>query len=109
MENSVICFVGTSGGEFSLTNSGCWTFGDVRYIASYTNAPVYLTNTVWRDGATILVDSGGFIYATNGPDLLTAAVLGFAVAVGVLGPIVVTRYLVRKFAGWSGMPLPGGE
>ena len=112
VQNAGNVFIGVPGSaiEFGITNAGTWSFSAISYVSGGTNAAVYFggTNITLRDGATILVDSGGLVEVVQAPDYWGAASMGFATAVAAIGPILLLRFTVGRFMAWARIPGSGG-
>lgn len=108
LQNGCTVFVEMAEGEeMGFTNVGTWSLPWAKSISVGTNAP-YDTSAL-RDGAYIVVDSGGAIAITNGPNSLHAGMLGLYSAWFVIGSIVLIRWFWRFTAGAAGLPLSGSE
>lgn len=98
IQNQSVTFVGTADGERALTNAGVWSFSGVTYVESGTNR--------WegslRDGGVILVDVGGYMTVTDGPDLVGMGLRGFVLAMVVIGVPMAIRWV------WSRTMMAGG-
>lgn len=95
IQNDSPVFVGqTNGVELTFTNSGSWVVTHVTGISAGTNATTELSGL--RDGAVITVDAGGLINVSNGPDITSAAMRGFAWGMGTLGVAIVITYAIIR-------------
>lgn len=94
-------YVGTADGEICLNAAGSWHLADCTYVAVGTNAAVQLGAV--RDGAIVLVDFGGAIRVTEGPDIEGSAVFGFGLAVSSIGLVLGIRWVFRRMLSAASM------
>jgi len=93
LQTATNVFVGVDGGELYLVAGG-WSLTNVSYVQVGTNSQVEVP--VLRDGAVVIVDSGGLVSMVDGPDLIGAGVQGFTLAMMTVGLVLGVRYAMRK-------------
>lgn len=94
-------FVGTPVGEFALTNAGAWHFGEVSYV-SYGVGGLSNLNSL-RDGAVVVVDVGGRVFYSNGPDLVGSVSYGFGLAILTVGMVMGLKWVFRRLLAAGGL------
>lgn len=100
--NQGMTFVGTSGGEFALTNPGVTFFQSVTYVQGGTNAQVDCSQL--RDGSRVTVDAGGLVSISESPDLVAAFLAGGVLALGTVGLLLALRAIYRWACRCGGIP-----
>lgn len=93
-------YVRADGVEQVFTNRGSWIVGSVTNM-SLDLHPSFDVNM--RPDGYIVVDSIGTVRLHNGPDLIEASRLGFTMAVGGLGLVLVIKWAVSFFQRSSGV------
>lgn len=93
LQLSTNTFAGLEGSELYLT-AGNWQLTNLVYVQVGTNTQVDVPTL--RDGAVVVVDSGGVVTYQDGPDLIGAGMQGFTLAIMTIGLWLGIRFAIKK-------------
>lgn len=99
--NSSVSFSVSTSTNTLLLPAGKWTIYGVTTFTPGTN-PAVTMPAVWQD-AVVVIDSASHYCLFPGSDLPGAANYGFILCLSLVGLIIATRMVVRKFARNAGV------